>query len=238
MQQSDSEYRSPLVQAIEARKRNTHLFRVNDFLGLPGPQVEHVKIRVALKGEEDRAVAAAHRYVKNAAGDTDAKTDADILVGAKTCHILHIVCREGSDVDGHAFLSPEWMCENLTTDHLACLLNLYNEVRKKDGPQPKALDDKTVDAALSLCVAGIDSEEDIPQWILASWNREALSEGFVMAAVKLDVARREADMAQKVVAEQREHIARLEAALKAANVAIPVVPEEPAEPTEPEGDAA
>ncbi len=230
MQQSDSEYRSPLVQAIEARKRNAHRFRVNDFLGLPGPQIEHIKIRVAMKAEEDRAVASAHRYVKELAGDTDAKNDPDILVGAKTCAILHTVCREGSDFDGHAFLSPEWMRDHLTTDHLSTLLNLYNEVRKAEGPAPKDLEDATVERLLSACIEFVEAEERIPQMALAACPREYLSEAFVMAAVKLDVARREADMAQAVVAKQRESIARLEAALKAANVSIPVVPEEPADP--------
>lgn len=208
MKQTSAEYKSPLVQAIEARVRKTHLFRVNEFLGLPGPDVHHIEVRVATKEEEDRAVDAARSYVKMLASNEEARTDPDLLLDAKSCHILHTVCREAGNADlGGAFLGPEWMVKHFTTDHIACLLNLYREVRKAEGPSPKELTDDVLETAAALCVAGEQSDEVIPQMVLAAWNRETLAEGFVAMAIKLDVARREADTAQGVAKELREQLA-------------------------------
>lgn len=231
VKQVEGEYESPLVLAIKARERKTYLFRVNDFLGLPGPQVHHVKIRVATKAEEDAAVVAAHEYVKEAARNTDAKNDADLLTDAKTCHILHTVVRD-SEVDGHAFLAAPWMREHFTTDHIAVLLNLYNEVRKKEGPQPTELSDEAIEGILRACAVFVEDGEAIPQQALAHCNRETLSEIVVAAAVKVMVARDEADRTQAIAKKQRERIAQLEAALKEASVAIPVEPVEPEPATE------
>ena len=223
MKQTSAEYKSPLVQAIEARERKTHLFRVNEFLGLPGPEVQHVAIRVATKEEENSAVVSAHEYVKQVASNSDAKSDPDLLTDAKTCHILHWVCREAG-MDAPAFLGRDWMVKHFTTDHIACLLNLYNEVRKAEGPAPKELTDTVIEAAAGLCVAGVESDEVIPQMVLASWNRETLTEGFVALAIKLDVARREADAAQEIAKELREQIAVLTAKPIASSPAESEVP--------------
>jgi hypothetical protein len=210
MKQTSAEYKSPLVQAIEARPRKTHLFRVNEFLGLPGPEVHHVEIRVATKEEEDRAVDAARSYVKALATNEEARTDPDLLLDAKSCHILHTVCREAGNADlGGAFLGPEWMVKHFTTDHIACLLNLYREVRKAEGPAPKELTDEVLESASALCVASEEADDVIPQMVLAAWTRETLSEAFVALSVKLDVARREAERAQSVAKELREQIAEL-----------------------------
>lgn len=210
MKQTSAEYKSPLVQAIEARPRKTHLFRVNEFLGLPGPEVHHVEIRVATKEEEDRAVDAARSYVKALASNEESRTDPDLILDAKSCHILHTVCREAGNADiGGAFLGPEWMVRHFTTDHIACLLNLYREVRKAEGPAPKELTNEVIESAAGLCVAAEHSDEVIPQMVLASWNRETLTEAFVVLATKLDVARREADAAQTIAKELREQIAAL-----------------------------
>lgn len=216
MKQSDAEYKSPLVKAIEARPRKTHLFRVNEFLGLPGPEVHHVEIRVAVKEEENRAVDRARSYVKSLAANEESRTDPDLIDDAKTCHILHTVCREAGNPEiGGAFLSPEWMVKHFTTDHIACLLNLYNEVRKKEGPSPKELTDEVIESAFGLCVSGIESDEAIPQMVLASWNRETLSEAFVAMSIKLDVTRRDAESAQIIAKDLREQVAELTAKLAA-----------------------
>lgn len=219
--QDDS--RSPLIQAIEKRERKAHHFRVNDFLGLPGPQIHHIAIRVATKEEEDAAVISAHEYVKNAAGQSDARTDADLLLDAKACHILHWVCRE-VDIDAPAFLGRDWMAKHFTTDHIACLLNLYREVRKKEGPQPKELDDSTAEAILTACASAIKAGEDIPAQVIANCNRETLSELILMAAVKLDVARDEATAANAQRAVMRREYERALAALKEHGIELNAEP--------------
>lgn len=224
MKQTAAEYKSPLVQAIEARPRKTHLFRVNEFLGLPGPEVHHIEIRVATKEEEDRAVDAARSYVKALASNEEARSDPDLLLDAKSCHILHTVCREAGNADlGGAFLGPEWMVKHFTTDHIACLLNLYREVRKKEGPAPKELSDDVLESAAALCVASVDDEDVIPQMVLAAWNRETLSEAFVALAIKLDVARREAEQAQLIAKELRERIAVLSSKLAVGDAIAPEI---------------
>lgn len=217
--------KSKLVEAIEKRARKQYHFRVSDFLGLPGPQVEHINFRVATKAEEDDAIVAAHRYVQEKAASTEAKADLDLLTDAKTSHILFEVCRDPNIENGHAFLSAQWMREHLTTDHLMCLLNLYNETRKKEGPHPSVVDSDTLDAHVALCVSAVEAEEPIPQWLLAAWNREALSEAFVGLSVKLDAVRKEADAAHDEIKSLRLRIAELESSKASADVAPVTVSE-------------
>jgi hypothetical protein len=222
MKQTSAEYKSPLVQAIEARPRKTHLFRVNEFLGLPGPEVHHVEIRVATKEEEDRAVDAARSYVKALATNEEARTDPDLLLDAKSCHILHTVCREAGNADlGGAFLGPEWMVKHFTTDHIACLLNLYREVRKAEGPAPKELTDETAEAILSACGQAIRESEEVPAWVLANCNRETLSELVLIAATKLDVAREEATSANAHRDTMRREYEKALAFIKASGLTLP-----------------
>lgn len=223
MKQTSAEYKSPLVQAIEARPRKTHLFRVNEFLGLPGPDVQHVAIRVATKEEENSAVVSAHEYVKEVASNSDAKSDPDLLTDAKTCHILHWVCREAG-MDAPAFLGRDWMVKHFTTDHIACLLNLYNEVRKAEGPAPKELTDETAEAILGACGQAIQDGEQVPTWVLANCNRETLSELVLVAAMKLDVARSEADSANAQRDTMRREYEKALAFLKASGLSLPPEP--------------
>lgn len=223
MKQTSAEYKSPLVQAIEARPRKTHLFRVNEFLGLPGPDVQHVAIRVATKEEENSAVVSAHEYVKEVASNSDAKSDPDLLTDAKTCHILHWVCREAG-MDAPAFLGRDWMVKHFTTDHIACLLNLYNEVRKAEGPAPKELTDETAEAILGACGQAIQDGENVPTWVLANCNRETLSELVLVAAMKLDVARSEAASANAQRDTMRREYEKALAFLKASGLSLPPEP--------------
>ncbi len=219
------EFDTDLVKAIESRGRPTHLFDVANFIGLTGDK-RHVMIRVATKGEEDRAVVQGNAYVKKLASDSGADRDDDLLVGAKTCFVLHTCLREVTGKWG-AFPAPEWMIDKLTTDQIATLLNLYNEVRKKEGPQPTTLDDESIEGMMRLLVEAADAEEAIPQWLLAAWSRETLSEAMASVAVKLDVARRDADAALAIAGEQRNRITLLESALKDAGIELPVMPAEP-----------
>jgi len=223
MKQTSAEYKSPLVQAIEARERKTHLFRVNEFLGLPGPEVQHVAIRVATKEEENSAVVSAHEYVKEVASNSEAKSDPDLLTDAKNCHILHWVCREAG-MDAPAFLGRDWMVKHFTTDHIACLLNLYNEVRKAEGPAPKDLSDETIEAILGACGQAIRGGEDVPAWVLANCNREMLSELVLAAATKLDVARAEATSANAQRDAMRREYEKALAFIKASGLTLPPEP--------------
>lgn len=225
MKQSEAEYKSPLMQAIEARARKTHLFQVNEFLGLPGPEVHHIEIRVATKEEENRAVDLAHSFVKANASNEESRKDPDFLDDVKSCHILHTVCREAGNAElGGAFLGCEWMVKHFTTDHIACLLNLYREVRKAEGPAPKELNDETVEAILGACGQSARDGEEVQAWTLANCNRETLSELVLAASVKLAVARDEAMSANAQRDAMRREYENALAFIKQSGLTIPPEP--------------
>jgi hypothetical protein len=213
-------------RALDKRPRKTHTFDVNDFFGVGDVPLPKIAFRVAVKADEDNAVVGAHVYVNDKCKGADsAKSDSDILLDAKTIEVLHNVCRSASEPEYPAFPSPGWMRSRLTSDHAATLLNLYNEVRKAEGPSPRVIDNDTAEQLLGLALAASHAEEEIPTptRVFAGCNREALSELLVVAAIKLDVARREAD-------DANAEVARLRALMQASGI-------DPEKGAEPHGEA-
>jgi hypothetical protein len=113
------------------------------------------------------------------------------------------------------------MVKHFTTDHIACLLNLYREVRKAEGPAPKELTDETAEAILSACGQAIRESEEVPAWVLANCNRETLSELVLIAATKLDVAREEATSANAHRDTMRREYEKALAFIKASGLTLP-----------------
>lgn len=189
---------SPLVKAIEARGRKVKVCDVTGFFGPGNRPILEIGIRVNVKGEEDTAVVDAHRYAQELARGTEAAKDDDLLREAKVLHALWSACRE-VDADGNAtimgaFPGPKWMRDNLTSDQLAALLNLYNDVRTRQSPWPHAFTDDEVENLAMLCADGADTE--IPTAMLAGIPREAVAQYLILVSCKLRKARSELLAAQ------------------------------------------
>lgn len=178
-----------------AMPRQCKEFDVGKMLGLADGKIA---VRVATKAEQDRAVVGAHDYAKRLAGDNkDAAHDPDILADAKSAFIAHVTCRDAKQPDKlPAFLSPTWMMENLSSEQIAVLVNLANEVRIHQPAVARDIADSTVEAIADLCEE--HAGDDIPEAVLANMDREYLTHLVVLLSVKLKQARAAAAPAEAV----------------------------------------
>jgi hypothetical protein len=177
--------RSAFEQYLVSCERKLHERDVSGFFSAGATAVPKVAFWVSTKSEDDAAVSAAHAYVAKVAGEqASAKEDADLVLDAKAVEILWRVCRDPQEPSYPAFTAPSVMREKLSTDKIATLLNLYNEVRALEGPAPAKIDDAEVEAIVELCSkhAGTDA----PDTFLAGCSR-------VLLSVKLAEARRAAE---------------------------------------------
>lgn len=185
--QNDS-LKSRLALAIEQRERKLFPFEVQGFFGLGNKQIQQIAIRVAVKSEEDEALVAAHARVKELTrGDKEAMDDADLTQDQKLIQILHRVCfspdeKTKDGVPYPAFPGPEWMRKNLTTDQIACIINLYHEVRRVDGPLRGEISTEEVLAVAEGCA--VTANTDMPEALLATSERTWLTQAFVLLAIQ------------------------------------------------------
>jgi hypothetical protein len=187
--------RSAFEMFLVSQERKLHERDVSGFFSAGGTTVPKIAFWVSTKAEDDAAVAAAHAYVAKVAGESAAaKDDADLVLDAKAVEILWRVARDPADPNYPAFTSPGVMREKLSTDKIATLLNLYNEVRALEGPAPAKIDDAEVEAIAELCAkhAGTDA----PDTFLAGCSRVLLTQMLVLVSVKLAEARRAAEPAE------------------------------------------
>lgn len=189
-----------LAKANEARGRKYIVVDVSH-LGLvreADKAVAKIAFRVNTKGEEERALFDAHRYVERLGKGTDAAKDPDVTTEAKLVHALWTACREvdekGSLGISGAFPGPQWMRDNLDSDELAALLNIYNDVRFRKSPFPYEFTDDEVERIAMLCADGADTE--IPTAMLAGMPREIVAQYLIVLSCKLRKARSELLAAQ------------------------------------------
>lgn len=177
------EHKSAFAKALEERARKAHEFEVADYFGLAGKPIPKLAIWVNTKSEQDKAIVAAHKYVAIVAGESEAaKRDGDLLADAKLVEILFRACRDASDTRYPAFPGPQWMRDQLTTQQIASLVNLYNEVAKRDGTGLKELSAAMVEAYASM--AADNAGSDMPDVVLAALSREELTQLFVLLSVQ------------------------------------------------------
>ncbi len=214
--------KSALAKAIEDQPRKAYCFPVAGFFGLGGLAIHGVAIRRAVKTEDDAAIVAAHKYLaelSKSAGEGAAaalKTEGDILGDAKILEIIFRLCREvdqdsiaaapgdpskwkASKENWLAFPGPQWMRDNLGTDQLATLLNLINEVRALQAPAPIDIDDAHVEAVIQMCADHMG--DDIPEAVLAGFNRTKITHLVVLLSGKLQEARLSLDILIKQAEE-------------------------------------
>jgi hypothetical protein len=127
-----AEQPTPLTAALDAHARPHDVYDVEGIFGLGGKAIPKVAIVVPRIGEQGAAIRDAHKALAN---DIDAvKSDPDALDNEKQVELLYRVTRNAEKPSEPAFAGPKWMRENLTTDHLAALLNLLGVTRRKHGP--------------------------------------------------------------------------------------------------------
>lgn len=185
-----AEHRSAFDRALDELEPQLHTYDISGFFGLGDKPLPKVGMRLAAKNDEDTAVQAAWAHVtKVAAGIDEVKTDADIVTDAKVVEILWRVCRDPDDPKYPLFASPNRMREKLGTDRLACLMNLYDAVRTKEGGLLFDISDERVEAAVEIAAKA--SGTNLPEELFARMPRAYLIHLIVLIALKLRDAREE-----------------------------------------------
>lgn len=190
MSKSKQTHKSNLALAIEKREREVHEFDVQGFFSLGNKEVVKVAIRVNTKAEEDFSVVAAHKYVKAVSeGIEEAAGDMDLLNDSKAIEALFRACKEVNEESDKgrrnaypAFPGPKWMRENLTTDQIATLLNLYHEVRRRHAPTSWSI--KVSDIMMYAQAASKSSHTNFPDHFLAEKPPEWIIQAFIILSNK------------------------------------------------------
>jgi hypothetical protein len=184
---NDDGPKSPLAEALQKRKQKPYPFVVNGIFGLGGKPIHKIHLRVPTNDQKERAITAARGRLRELAnGDEGLLDDPDVSNDAKTRELLQLVTTDEDDKI-QAFYGGAWMAKHLTDDQIGLLLNLLNEVRRKEGPISWDLSDVKVEAIVDLCVRASSSE--IPERVLANYQREFLTSLVVLLSLKLYEAR-------------------------------------------------
>jgi hypothetical protein len=109
------------------------------------------------------------------------------------------------------------MHQHLTTDQVAALINLYHEVRKKEGPIMWTIDDELLESIAQQCHQHVG--DDVPETVLGNAPREWLTQAFVLLSHKLHVERSERGKAARLDQAEQQRNSR-QAELVAAACAL------------------
>ena len=173
---------SALEQALEKRERRFFEFDVTDVFGLDGEARHRIAIRAPNRDEEDRAVDGAHEYA--AKKSEGARTDPDIMTEAKALGVIRRCVFEAGEMKDadrtQVFGSVDWCRKNMTSDEIAVIFNMVEEVRRKVSALRTGIELDMVDRLARTCWAARDT--DIPEALLADCDREFLSQAFVLLA--------------------------------------------------------
>lgn len=176
---------SKLVARLKERARPQHAIDVSGFITHTGEPLPRIVFRVNSKADEIAAIRAAHIAADRVAhGLTEGARkelldDQDLLTDLKTCEALWRCCRDADNPAEPAFVAPEWMLEQLSTDELSALLNCYLECRKRSGPLAWQISREWVQSVRDAIVA-MAGDDEVPTTVLASFSREYLTD-FVVA---------------------------------------------------------
>ena len=185
MAEQNHEEKTELALAIEQRKRKLYAFDVEGFFGLGERAIPKLRIRTLMKNEENAAIVAAHARAKGLSrDDSDTRSDADLLDDLKLKEALQRACFIERDTKGgqpvQAFPGGDWMEKNFSTDQLAVLWNLLQEVKKAESPMLYKVEKEQVMSFAEACAKTADSQ--IPEQILAGANRTYLTTAFTLLA--------------------------------------------------------
>jgi hypothetical protein len=190
-----------LAAALKARGRTVRVFDVTGILGLGGKVVRRIAMQIIPNGEETESILHAHatlaEFAKRAGrGAEAAAKDADIFANEKNIEALFRICRRvdkaGQATRTAAFPGPTWMRDELSTDEIAALLNLYDELKRKYGGTSLEINDEMVETLARVLHEHL--ADDIPEAVLAPYPRWFLTHLATMLAAKLADARKSVDV--------------------------------------------
>lgn len=224
--------------AIQARGKTVHVFDVASVFGIAGKPVHQVAMQILdiasdIECREAARKTRAEMSRRAGAGAEDAKKDPDSFELECNLEALFRIClrvdKTGKATRGAAFPGVAWMRENLTTDELASLLNLYGEMKRRHGRVPLAIEDDRVEAIAVLLAEHVN--EDIPESYLAPFPRWYVTHLTVLIASKLAEARKSVDILlaeREATKVEREALEADNAALRAELAALKAPPPEAA----------
>ncbi len=179
------ERKSELVTWLEGLPKWHRDLDVAPMKNHDGTAVRKIRFVVNSKAQEDQAIINAYAELdeaaKKAGGAAEVlRFDPEFLTDFKTVQALHAACKDPNDPEYPIFPTPTWLKENLTSQELSYLLNLYNACKLEAAGIPQELDRERVDAYRDAMVAAFDS--DVPERTLAMLPREQLTTLAVMMA--------------------------------------------------------
>jgi len=201
---------SELARALHRRGRAARAFQVDGFFGLiaaNGKPSSLLGMQVLSIGEEGEAVDAAHKtraeQSKRAGeGKEDAKTDANTFAAEQNLEALFRICRQvdekGNPTPLYAFPGVAWLRRELSTDQIATLLALYDELKRKHGPIKLEIEDEVVETIARVLHEHLG--DDIPESLLAPYPRWFLTHLATLLSARLGEARRSVE----VLLQERE----------------------------------
>lgn len=189
---------SPLVAALEARKRATVPYPAESFApGIAG----NVKVRIPTAGELGTALKCAHAFIdKETENSPNAAKDPNYTANIFNTFAIHVSLRDEHDPDGlPAFGSPQWMLEYFTPQQISVMLNMHNNVVGEKEPVEWVLDEERLSALMLVCARNAGS--DIPDKALIRFSRETMAEAFIRASVMYGDAMAEIEALKAQIAE-------------------------------------
>ncbi len=195
---------SDLARALHGRGRPSRVFQVEDHFGLinlAGKRTSTLAMQILSIGEEGEAVDAAHKtrseHSKRAGdGRDDARRDPGAFEREQNIEALMRACRmvdeKGQPTQWAAFPGVSWVRRELSTDQIACLLALYDELKRKHGTVKLDIDADTVGVIAKLLQEHVG--DDIPESFLAPYPRWFLTHLAVLLSVDLGQAKKSVDL--------------------------------------------
>lgn len=162
---------SPLVAALNARKRQVHIFDAPSAIRSDGVVNGAIAVRVPTAAEEVAARLWASKYVASNAG-ADVEVDQQANTDLETVYIISVSMRLASDPEHRpAFGPPEWLLDRLTSDEVSACLSLIEEARSREGRGTQTINE---DLAAELGFALAETEPHEAAEMLAHYSRGEL----------------------------------------------------------------
>lgn len=148
---------TPLVTAIEKRKRVLHTFNAGDLLG-HDVGVGAIAVRIPTIAEENDALVSAATFASNFVGEST-EVSSSLNTNFETLCVLSSSFRDAKDPDGvPAFGPPQWIADKLTAPDVERCLGALAECRARESKIRGALSDDDL-LALAETIAEVEADE-------------------------------------------------------------------------------
>jgi len=148
---------TPLVAAIEKRKRTLHTFNAGDLLG-HDVGVGALAVRIPTIAEENDALVSAATFASNYVGESTA-VSSSLNTNFETLCVLSSSFRDAKDPQGvPAFGPAQWMADKLTAPDVERLLGALAECRARESKLRGTLSEDDL-LALAETIAEVEPDE-------------------------------------------------------------------------------